>query len=281
MTSPGLKPSVADQWEDLAEAPTTRDDGVPRYRRRSGRRARDADPPTRQRSRAVTIVRELAIVLVWALLIAFVAKHMLVRGFVIPSNGMEPTLMAGDRVFVNVLDSTLRSADRGDVIVFNDTQGWLPPADEPSSLGDWVSDGLAFLGVTVDDSDNHVVKRVIGVGGDRVTCCDSEGRIVVNDVPVDETQAYLASGEVASDIAFDVIVPDDHYFVLGDRRAAAGDSRFYLPENRAFVSQNDVVGSAFVITWPLNRSGPVTDWSSVFDHVPDPSSTATRSNRWA
>ncbi|WP_052209652.1 signal peptidase I [Kocuria sp. ZOR0020] len=270
---------VAERWEDLGEAPATREDGVPMYRRRSGRRARDANPPTRPRGRVVTVLRELAVVVVWALLIAFVAKHVLVRGFLIPSDAMAPTLVSGDRVFVNVLDTTLRPAERGDVIVFKDSQGWLPPADEPETVLDWIRDGMAFLGVTVDDSDNHVVKRVIGVGGDRVRCCDSQGRLVINDVPVDETTAYLPAGDVALDTPFDVIVPDNHYFVLGDRRTASEDSRFYLPENRAFVSQNDVVGTAFVVTWPLGRTGAVTDWSEVFDRVPDPPASH-RMNRW-
>lgn len=275
----GSETWVADRWEDLGDAPTTREDGVPMYRRRSGRRARDDNPPSRPRGRVVTVLRELAVVIAWALLIAFVAKHVLVRGFLIPSDAMAPTLVAGDRVFVNVLDTTLRPADRGDVIVFKDTQGWLPPADEPQTVVDWVRDGMAFLGVTVDDSDNHVVKRVIGVGGDRVRCCDSQGRLVINDVPVDETDAYLPAGEAASDTSFDVIVPDDHYFVLGDRRTSSEDSRLYLPENRAFVSQTDVVGTAFVVTWPLGRTGAVTDWSEIFADVPQPP-TSHRMNRW-
>ena len=278
-SAPAPEARVAGGWEDLGEAPATRDDGVPMYRRRSGRRARDANPPARPRGRAATVLRELAVVLVWALLIAFVAKHVLVRGFLIPSDAMAPTLVSGDRVFVNVLDTTLRPPERGDVIVFKDTQGWLPPTDEPESVWDWVRDGLAFLGVTVDDSDNHVVKRVIGVGGDRVTCCDSQGRLVINDSPVDETTAYLPSGEIASETPFDVIVPDHHYFVLGDRRTASADSRSYLPENRAFVSQNEVVGTAFVVTWPLERTGAVTDWSEVFDGVPDPPASH-RMERW-
>ncbi|MDO5618288.1 signal peptidase I [Kocuria sp.] len=280
MRQPSSDTWVTERWEDLGEAPATREDGVPMYRRRSGRRARDANPPAHPRGRAVTVLRELLVVVAWALLIAFVAKHVLVRGFLIPSDAMAPTLVSGDRVFVNVLDTTLRPADRGDVIVFNDTQGWLPPADEPSSLWDWINDGMAFLGVTVDDSDNHVVKRVIGVGGDRVTCCDSQGRLMINDVPVEEAGTYLPPGEPASDTPFDVIVPDDHYFVLGDRRSASGDSRFYLPENRAFVSQHDVIGTAFVVTWPLNRSGALTDYTTVFEAVPDTPATQ-RSNRWA
>lgn len=267
---------VPDRWEDLGDAPATRNDGVPMYRRRSGRRARDSAQPPHRHGWGVTVLRELTVVLVWALLIAFVAKHVLIRGFMIPSNAMEPTLMTGDRVFVNVLQTTLRPAERGEIIVFKDTQGWLPPTDEPRHLGDWLRDGLAFLGVAVDDSDNHVVKRVIGIGGDRVTCCDAEGRIVVNDVALDEEGAYLAEGEAASDIEFDVIVPDEHYFVLGDRRAASGDSRFYLPENRAFVSQEDVVGAAFVITRPRDRMGPLRDWSSVYDRIPQNQS----SSRW-
>ncbi|MDO4254417.1 MAG: signal peptidase I [Kocuria sp.] len=278
-TGMGADTSVVEQWEDLGDAPAVREDGVPMYRRRSGRRARDDNRRTRPQGRAVTVLRELAVVVAWALLIAFVAKHVLVRGFHIPSDAMAPALSSGDRVFVNVLDTTLRPAQRGDVIVFNDAQGWLPPAEEPSSFGDWVNETMAFLGVTVDNSDTHVVKRVIGVGGDRVRCCDDDGRLVINDVPVDEVGAYLEDGEKASDMSFDVIVPDNHYFVLGDRRTSSGDSRFYLPENRAFVNRHDVVGTAFVVTWPLGRTGALKDYTSVFDDVPDPPATH-RSQRW-
>lgn len=261
---------VADRWEDLGEAPATRNDGVPMYRRRSGRRARDSSPLPRDRGRFVTVLRELAVVVVWALLIAFVAKHVLVRGFAIPSNAMEPTFQTGDRVFVNVLETTLQENSRGDVIVFNDSRGWLPPPDEPQSVGEWISDGLAFLGVTVDDSDNNVIKRIIGVGGDRVTCCDSRGRVLVNEVPLDETGAYLAADEDPSDIAFDVIVPDDHYLVLGDRRSSSGDSRYYLPHSdHAYISRDDVVGTAFAVVWPFDRMGLLQDQSAVFDRVPD------------
>lgn len=280
MTFRGSEPPawVPERWEDLGDAPSVRADGVPMYRRRPRGRTDEPDLPPGRPGRVVTVLREIAVVLVWGLFIAFVAKHLLVRGFVIPSDAMEPTLMTGDRVFVNVLDSTLRSADRGDVIVFEDTQGWLPPADEPASVGDWVVDGLAFLGVTVDDSDNHVVKRVIGVGGDRVTCCDARGRIVVNDVALNETGAYLSESEAPSDIAFDVIVPENHYFVLGDRRSSSGDSRFYLPEEKAFVSKDDVVGTAFVVTLPVSRMGPLGDQHAVFDEVPD--STDTSGGGW-
>lgn len=270
---------VAERWEELGEAPTVGENGVPMYRRRSGRRARDDHRRARPRGRLMTVARELAVVVAWALLIAFVAKHALVRGFHIPSDAMGPTLVSGDRVFVNVLDATLRPAQRGDVIVFNDAQGWLPPAEEPSSVGQWFHEGMAFLGVTVDNSDTHVVKRVIGVGGDRVRCCDDQGRLVINDVPINEAGTYLQEGEAASDIKFDVIVPDNHYFVLGDQRTDSGDSRFYLPETRAFVDRDDVVGTAFVITWPLGRTGPLQDYNYVFKDVPD-SAVITRQQRW-
>ena len=211
--------------------------------------------------------------LVWAVLIAFVVKTLLVRGFYIPSGSMEDTLQLNDRIFVNVVEPTFGPLERGDIAVFEDSKGWLPP--QPVSgggPGDAVYNALAFVGVLPDRTDQHLIKRVIGVGGDRVVCCDGSGRITVNGQALDEQDAYLHPGSAPSEIPFDVVVPEEHYFVMGDHRDASADSRVHfgeLVENAAFVSHDDVVGTAFVIAWPLDRFQWLLNPHEVFADVPD------------
>lgn len=211
-------------------------------------------------------VKEMAVVVVLALLIAFVVKTLFIRGYYIPSGSMENTLQLNDRIFVNVMGANLGKIDRGDIVVFNDTKGWLPaqPQSQPSAKGA-VREALSFVGVLPDSSEQALVKRVIGVGGDHVVCCDAEGRVSVNGTSLDET--YLYPGANPSDIPFDVIVPDGHYFVLGDHRNASADSRVHLGSNDAFISKKDVVGTAFVTAWPLDRFHWIKNPTEVFASV--------------
>ncbi|MFF0942762.1 signal peptidase I [Kocuria sp. CPCC 205300] len=242
-----------------------------RGRRSRGGSSRQESPDTFWGS-----VREVVLVLVWAVLIAFVVKTLLVRGFYIPSGSMENTLQLNDRIFVNVVEPTFGPLERGDIVVFEDSKGWLPvQPDSGGGPADAVYDALAFVGVLPDRTDQHLIKRVIGVGGDRVVCCDGSGRITVNGQALKEQDAYLFRGSAPSDIAFEVVVPEDHYFVMGDHRDASADSRVHfseLVENSAFISHDDVVGTAFVIAWPLDRFQWLQNPDDVFADVPDGSS---------
>ncbi|WP_257879723.1 signal peptidase I [Kocuria flava] len=130
------------------------------------------------------------------------------------------------------------------------------------------------MGVLPDRTDQHLIKRVIGVGGDRVVCCDASGRVTVNGHPLEEREAYLYPGAAPSDIPFEVVVPEDHYFVMGDHRNASADSRVHLgdaAEDSAFIAHDEVVGTAFVIAWPLDRFELLRNPEDVFDGVPAPS----------
>lgn len=200
---------------------------------------------------------------VLAVLIAFVVKTFFVRGFYIPSGSMEDTLELNDRIFVNVMSARLGHVERGDIVVFDDTQGWLPAS--PQGSGGVVRDALEFVGIVPDSAQQALVKRVIGVGGDHVTCCDASGRISVNGTALDEP--YLYPGAAPSDMAFDIVVPEDHFFVLGDHRNASADSRFHLGTNTAFIDEKDVVGTAFVIAWPPDRFRLLHNPAEVFADV--------------
>jgi signal peptidase I len=220
-----------------------------------------AEPP--RRSGVMAILRETVIVITLSLVIATLVRIFLVQAFLIPSTSMQDTLLVGDRVLVSKLTTRFGEVGRGDVVVFSDPNGWLtaPPADG-TGPGAWLRSGLQFVGVLPDDSEGHLIKRVVAVGGDTVMCCDDDGRIVVNDVPVDES-AYLHSGDVPSAQQFEVDVPEGELFVMGDHRSNSGDSRVHgtVPEDR-------VVGRAFVVAWPFSRWSGISDGDS-FAHVPE------------
>ena len=211
--------------------------------------------------------REGGTVILYALVIAFLVKTFLLRGFYIPSGSMEQTLQVNDRVFINVAGSYFSEPKRGDVIVFKDSQGWIPSTQKTSNP---LKDGLSFVGILPDTSSNFLVKRVIGTPGDVVEG-DGTGKIKVNGVEI--TEPYLYPGNPPSEVPFKVTVPAGKYFVMGDHRSNSADSRYHISDGTAFISKDDVQGNVFVVAWPLNHFGLLQDESSVFSSVPAPTST--------
>ncbi|MFC7308773.1 signal peptidase I [Streptomyces monticola] len=179
---------------------------------------------------------------VLCLVFLLLVSTFVMQPFLIPSSSMEPTLTAGDRVLVNKLAYRFGSEPRrGDVVVF---------------------DGSGYFG------DSDYIKRVVGVGGDRVVCCGKQGRVEVNGEPVDE--AYLYPGDVPSTVPFDVVVPEGTLFVLGDHRSDSSDSRDHLGSpGGGMVPLDTVVGRADLIGLPLDRSGSI-DRPDAFAGVPRP-----------
>ncbi|GAA2103520.1 MULTISPECIES: signal peptidase I [Brevibacterium] len=209
-------------------------------------------------------VREFLVIIVVALLASYLLKTFVVRSFHIPSASMEPTLQVGDRVMVNQL--FFNDIERGDVVVFDDPGGWLPPGlvaqYEPNPV-------LVFLGLQPSDAGNQLIKRVVGVGGDTVECCDADGRVLVNGEPLEED--YINPDTAPSDVEFSVTVPADHFWVMGDNRANSLDSRYNeLSEGGAFVPASAVVGEVFVLNWPLDRFAWMGGGEPAFDSVPAP-----------
>ena len=211
--------------------------------------------------------REGGTVILYALVIAFLVKTFLLRGFYIPSGSMEQTLQVNDRVFINVAGSYFSEPKRGDVIVFKDSQGWIPSTQKTSSP---LKDALSFAGILPDTSSNFLVKRVIGTPGDVVES-DGNGKIKVNGVEI--TEPYLYPGNPPSEMPFKVTVPAGKYFVMGDHRSNSADSRYHISDGTAFISKDDVQGNVFVVAWPLNHFGLLQDQSSVFSSIPAPTST--------
>lgn len=212
--------------------------------------------PTTSKKRSSGILgflRDLLVILVVAFVVSFMLKTFLVRSFYIPSVSMEQTLKVNDRILVNQLVPGVMNLKRGDVVVFKDPGGWLYPRATNPPTG--VEKVLQTVGLAADTSHEYVVKRVIGLPGDRVSCCDAEGRVMVNDVPLDEPYAVIPEGETrASAIDFDVTVPADSIWVMGDNRYQSKDSRYNQDQpGKGFVPMDDVVGRAFVVNWPLSH----------------------------
>ena len=207
-----------------------------------------------QAARRGTFWRELPILLAVAIVVAIIVRAFVLQTFYIPSESMEHTLNINDRVLVNKLVYDFRDPRRGEIIVFAAPQTWH-----------------------TDPNDADFIKRVIGVGGDHVVCCDASHRIVVNDHPLDEPYLYHDSDsppDRASPDPFDIVVPAGRLWVMGDNRFHSGDSRdhYVRPAHdiqEATIPVSVVVGRAFVVFWPTNR----LTWLSVpdtFARVPDP-----------
>ncbi|MGY3262487.1 signal peptidase I [Frigoribacterium sp. 2355] len=218
-----------------------------------------------------TFVRDVLVIFLAALLISFLIKTFLIRSFYIPSGSMEQTLQINDRIIVNELVPDLVDVKRGDVVVFTDPGGWLDgTAPVSTTTGNPVSDGfswfLTLVGLGAQDSNDHLIKRVIGLPGDTVECCNDFGQMSVNGVPLDEPYVNLPPGEtrVSAD-DFSVTVPADSLWVMGDNRYNSKDSRYNgATPSKGFVPMSDVVGRAFVISWPTERWTWLGDYPDVF-----------------
>jgi signal peptidase I len=202
-------------------------------------------------------LRDVLLIFVAALLISFLIKTFLIRSFYIPSESMEDTLLVNDRIIVNQLEPRFIPIEHGDVVVFRDPGGWLPPTPviEQNPVVAAIDALLAFVGLSAPDSNDHLIKRVIGLPGDHVVCCNDFGQITVNGTPLEEPYLKLPEGvtKVTRD-DWDVTVPEGSLWVMGDNRYNSADSSFHRDDpNGGFVPIDNVVGRALLISWPLSR----------------------------
>ena len=227
-------------------------------------------PPTGEaRPRRGRAISETVVILVIALAVSALVRAFVVQAFYVPSSSMESTLVPGDRIVASKITTRFSGPQRGEIMVFSDPGGWLP--DAPPAEAGWrgaLRSGLTFIGLLPSDSGNDLVKRVIGLPGDRVACCDADGRIVLNGVSLEEPYVTGATDQVR----FDVTVPADHMFVMGDNRGNSRDSRYHLDLDNGGVPISKGVGRVVLTVWPLDRLG-VAEIPSIFGN---PAITAGR-----
>jgi signal peptidase I len=212
------------------------------------------------RQHVIAFAKEFAAVVVGAVIVASLLRGFVGQMFIIPSESMQNTLQVNDRVLVEKLSSV----KRGQIVVFKDPGGWLTGlrSKERGPIGK----AFQFIGILPDTSTEHLIKRVVGLPGDRVSCCDASGRISVNDQPLEEN-GYLYVGPDGvqvkpSQIRFEVVVPAGRIFVLGDNRTHSRDSRCHLNDVQAgttkganaFVPTDLVVGRAIAVVWPFGNA---------------------------
>ncbi len=239
---------IDEQSDEHSDAESDQKPGKPSEEEQEGTPTEEAATAAKRRG---SFWRELPILLGVAIVVAIVVRAFVLQTFYIPSPSMEHTLNINDRVLVDKLVYDFRSPHRGEVVVFEAPQDWSGSTE-----------GEDFI------------KRVIGVGGDHVVCCDEGGRIKVNDKPLDEKYLFSQDGvaDPPADEPFDVTVPKDRLWVMGDHRSASGDSlEHYTHSNHdlteSTITEDAVVGRAFVVFWPVGRA----TWLSVpdtFDGVP-------------
>ncbi|MDQ0633577.1 signal peptidase I [Arthrobacter pascens] len=198
--------------------------------------------------------RFVFLALLMAIAISGLVRSLWLDVYYIPSESMEPTLEGGDRILVSRTDFQSDPIRRGDIVVFDGrgtfaplNSGKGPLADAGAAAGQWL--GLA-------GSDTTYVKRVIGLPGDKVVCCDAAGHVTVNGEPLDEP--YLFPGDAASKQAFSAIVPEGRLWLLGDHRSLSADSRSLLgAPGGGMVPVDRVIGRPVQIIWPLDRFAAV------------------------
>jgi signal peptidase I len=199
-------------------------------------------------------VREFLVLIVIAVGLAFIIKEFAVQAFYIPSSSMETTLDINDRVLINKIVYHLRPIHRGDIIVFDGNGSWSLDNTHSSNILGTVGDELkGIVGITSDP--NIFIKRVIGLPGDHVICCNSQGQLTVNGVPLTEG-SYLYPGNAPSEQKFDITVPAGRLWVMGDHREVSYDSRGHMGyPGGGTIPVSGVIGRAFVIVWPPSRWG--------------------------
>ncbi|MGI5952305.1 MAG: signal peptidase I [Brooklawnia sp.] len=228
----------------------------------------------------LTFIGEATLAVVVALVITALLRVFVFQIFQVPSGSMEQTLELRDRIVA----VRLADFERGDIVVFEDPPAeWMGEQPAPTNPVRRVLEGLYLL---PDSTQGYLVKRVIGMPGDHVRCCDADGQITINGVALDET-AYLFTDEAGQPVdpsltPFDVVVPQGHIFVLGDHRDRSGDSRLHLCEEpvdgaaagmNGFAPISGVVGPVTHTILPFDRFRNF-DTPASFEAIPEPSDDA-------
>jgi signal peptidase I len=241
------------------------------------------EAPKEKKDSPLKALRETVLLLSFAILLALIVKTFFIQSFYIPSESMEPGLVVNDRILVQKPSYWNGEPQRGDVIVFDDPGDWLNGLQNPEPAS-FLTKGLAKIGLY--PTGGHLVKRVVGVEGDIIVCCDEEGRISVNGQAIDEPYLAKQTGKNACNGPMPGgqrkcnwtagPVPKDSLFVMGDNRSNSADSSVHVcfkdtgcDPQEGYVGIALVVGKVFALAWPPGRAEFIGRAES-FDDVPDP-----------
>jgi signal peptidase I len=203
-----------------------------------------------EKKRQLPVWQESILLVATAMVMAIVVKTFFLQAFYIPSESMEPTMLVNDKILVQKVSYWGGDVKRGDIVVFDDPGGWLS-GEESRKAGNVLQSGLEKVGLF--PTGGHLIKRVVGVGGDTIKCC-ANGKLTVNGTPLDEP--YVLDETATKDKTFEVTVRDGYLWVMGDNRGNSSDSRFHLGDpGGGQVSEDAVVGKAWLRVWPLGRAG--------------------------
>jgi len=208
------------------------------------------DDERRRDEKPGSLARELLVIVVVALALSVLVRTFVAQAFYVPSSSMEDTLRIQDRILVSKLSTQFGGVNRGEIVVFTDPGGWLPPAEQPTGLAGAARNALMWIGLLPSDTGEDLVKRVIGVAGDHVVCCNAKSQIVLNDVAL--VEPYVKPGSSTDQVKFDIVVPEGRVFVMGDNRADSSDSRFHLDVEKGTIPTANVVGRVVAVIWPIS-----------------------------
>jgi len=262
---------MSDSSETISEGDivATPDDDTPARGRGKRKPAKPSRPPWQS---ALRWVGEFAAYVLIAVLVVTLVRLFLVQPFLVPSESMEQTLTQNDTILVWKPGAPVR----GEIVVFRDDLGWLPPQ---AGATPWWKNALAAVKILPPQNEQYLVKRLIGLPGDHVVCCDDKNRIVVNGQPLEESSYLYYSNPAIAMMAFDIVVPKGRFFVMGDHRDRSADSRMHWcngPEQTpqlAFPSLDAIQGRTFAIMRPFSRA---TTFSipDTFSTIPPPTAEA-------
>lgn len=259
---------VVTEHESVTAEPAAAQTEVAAEPKPAGRKSRgagqtDGDPTRSAVGHAGRFVREIVIIVVIALVASALLRAFVVQAFFVPSGSMLPEIQLNDRILV----TRIGDIDRGEVVVFEDPGGWIGSGESAPPPGA-IRSGFEFIGVLPASGHEHLVKRVIGLPGDHVVCCNDDGLLTINDYPVDESDFIFQKEKRADNVSFDVIVPEDSIFVLGDHRYVSGDSSRHLTSGDAFIPMDLVTGRAFAVVWPRSNAHMLRI-PDAYDDVPE------------
>jgi signal peptidase I len=210
-------------------------------------------------------LRETAFVIVMALALSVFLRTFIFQAFYVPSESMVETFLRNDRIIASKLSYRFGEVQRGDVVVFRDPGGWLSAPVEMDGIAGQLNQALTWIGVIPTNSGEDLVKRVIGLPGDRIQCCEDGKGLTVNGVVVDESEYVVGSTRT---IEFDIVVPQGRIFVMGDNREFSADSRVHLNVKNGTVPIDNIVGQVVALVWPFDRI-TLMSGNAPFDKVPD------------